>query len=118
MTQGLIEEMKQMVMGQLQGPSACFGMVVSQDNDNKMLKVILEPYGVETGWLRVLKWPYLPIVHSPHTHNPPPGTTNTENEELNHEMDEFSSYRWVGKEVVVLMLYSDINNSVVLGPLW
>ena len=118
MTQRMIEQLKDMASNQAETVTSCYGVVVSQDNASRALKVILEPYGVESGWLRVLQRPYLPKKHSPHTHNEPPLTTSVENQALNHEKDDFSSYNWVGQEVIVLMLYSDFSSGVVLGPLW
>lgn len=38
-----------------------FGRVVSVDKDNRMVKVELEPWGVESGWCRCLKDTFYPI---------------------------------------------------------
>ncbi|MBE3584832.1 MAG: hypothetical protein IMW94_01420 [Thermoanaerobacter sp.] len=145
--QNLVEELKSIGADQSNIMYACFGIVVSQDNRARMLKVELEPWGVETGWLRVLNWPYLhrhveiraldppgalhpPVPQHGHDHctscYPDPDPVNPvvarrieyDPDKDHRYPDEFARYNWVGQEVVVLMLYGDINSGVVLGPLW
>ena len=146
--QSFVEEMKGTAEGQVKSLASCFGVVVSQDNATRMLKVMLEPYGMETGWLRVMNWPYLhrhveiraldppdmkhqQVGNHGHDHcvacvPPPPDPVNPiidrvieyDDDKDRRYPNEFSRYNWVGQEVVVLMLYGDISSGVVLGPLW
>jgi hypothetical protein len=62
---------QQRAAGGLQPQSSIvFGTVVATDEEGRRLKIVVEPWGVETGWCKVLKDTFYPIppleIHAPH----------------------------------------------------
>ncbi|MBG9786949.1 hypothetical protein [Brevibacillus laterosporus] len=62
----------------LPGSSFSFATIIGINEEERLLKVVLEPYGNETGWCRVLKDTFYPIPK--HKDHPDPDGKHTHDE--------------------------------------
>ena len=99
--------------------SIVFATIAAVSEERRMLKIIVEPWGMETGWCRVLKDTFYPIpIHATHAthgeHDPAP----------KHPHDEHTPHdpQWpyrVGQEVLAAVVRGDHDSEqyIVLGLL-
>lgn len=55
LTSKQFQEINRIISKYVNKNSFNFGVITAVDEDNRLLKVNLEPYNVETGWLKVLQ---------------------------------------------------------------
>jgi hypothetical protein len=79
-------EQRKTIEGFLPQTPLMFGQIESVNEADRLLKVIIEPWGTETGWCKVLKDTFYPIpdhpTHAPHVE---PDGTYYHDEHTTHE---------------------------------
>jgi hypothetical protein len=111
---GLYAEQTIAKQGMIPQTSILFGTIVSVNEGEKLLKIVIEPWGIETGWCRVLKDTFYTILnHDPHDEHLPSGPKHS------HSAHEIKWPYKVGQEVLAAAIIGSQGSEqyVVLGLL-
>jgi len=95
-----------------------FAEIVAVDEDNRLLKILIQPWETETGWCRCLMDTFYPFrrhkTHATHPEHVPPGPSHP------HEDHTIHLPQWpykVGQEVLAAAVQGSLGSEqyVVLG---
>lgn len=101
-----------------------FAEIVAVDEDNRLLKILVQPWEIETGWCKCLMDTFYPIPpHKTHAHHPDPdGDLCPMHGGMVHKHDKHSPHepKWpykVGQEVLATVVQGHHGSEqyVVLG---
>jgi hypothetical protein len=114
----VFEEQQRRMEGQIPQSPVTFGTVEAVDADNRLLKLIIEPWGTETGWCKCLKDTFYPIpIHAPHMDPDAPVDPDTDQHLFKHDDHNPQFPYKVGQEVLAAAVQGSHGSEqyVVLG---